>query len=92
MKVSDAAVWARWRETNMDFYGSACIRFAERWADLMEDALAWGESIAASAVRTSHEADTEAITGAQFGAACRVLYNSWAHGPELLAWAVANNR
>lgn len=91
MKIRDEDAWFAWRDGNTDSYGGACIAFAERWADRMEDALAWGEPIADSAERTSHEADTEGITGFMFGAACGVLLSCWAHADELRPWVDARS-
>lgn len=56
------------------------------WARLMEGEIAAGRSVAECAERTSHLADDEGITGAQFGFAVGVLVRVWKHGPDLGAW------
>lgn len=86
MKVKDETAWNAWRTNNTDPYGSAVIRYAERWADAMETAMASGETLAGCAKRTSHEADTEGITGFMYGAAVQTLATSWEHGEELRRW------
>ena len=86
MKISDESAWQSWVSNNQDPYGSGVIRYAERWADAMEAAMAAGESLADCAKRTSHEADTEGITGFMYGVAVQVLATSWALGEELRRW------
>lgn len=86
MKISDQAVWDEWVANNDDPYGSGVIRYAERWADAMEAAMAAGESLEDCAARTSHEADTEGITGFMYGASVQVLATSWEHGEQLRRW------
>lgn len=86
MKVKDAEVWQKWVESNQDAYGSAVIRYAERWADLMETRMAEGADLEAIAEETSREANTEGITGFMYGAAVSVLASSWEHGEDLRIW------
>jgi hypothetical protein len=67
MQIKDDAAWASWTDSNTDPYGKAVIDYAERWANLMEVGLAEGQSLADIAGPTSHEADTEGITGFMYG-------------------------
>ena len=71
---------------NKDFYGAGIFRYAENWADLMEKEMADGKDIIDIADRTSHEADTEGITGFMYGAAVAILSSCWAHGEKLRVW------
>jgi hypothetical protein len=86
MKISDQAAWQSWIDNNTDPYGKGVIDYAERWADLMEARLTQGQTITTMAASTSHEADTEGITGFMYGAAVSVLATSWEHGEELRRW------
>jgi hypothetical protein len=86
MKISNAEAWNEWVGANQDNYGSCVIRYAERWADLMEGRMEDGKALADIASDTSHEADTEGITGFMYGAAVSVLATSWKHGEELRRW------
>lgn len=95
MQVKDAAQWAERKKINADPYGTAILTYAERWADLMEAVIAeagpeavLGEVIVACADRTSHEADTEGITGYMYGAAVAELCADWGwvHGDILKKW------
>ena len=71
---------------NTDPYGGECFRFAEAWADLMEAALQRGETIEMMAKETSHEADTDGITGFMYGKAVSILSFAWKHGEALRIW------
>ena len=64
-------------------YGQAGYRFAQRWADAMELAMAHGDTVAACYEDAGHEADTEGITGFMYGCAVSVLANVWKHGENL---------
>jgi hypothetical protein len=86
MKIVDQEAWQSWVDNNQDPYGSGVIRYAERWADLIEAAMTNGESLEDVAKRTSHEADTEGITGFMYGAAVSVLTTVWEHGDRLRRW------
>jgi hypothetical protein len=76
----------KWVDANTDGYGSAVIRFAERWASLMEDELAKGFKLADFARQISHIADTEGISGFMYGAAVSFLSQTWEHGEDLRRW------
>ncbi len=87
MEIKDVEAWQLWRNSNKDDYGGEVIRYAEAWADLMEERLELGNSIENMWEDTSHEADTNGITGFMFGAAISVLLQSWIHGEELYSFA-----
>lgn len=86
MKIKSQEVFNKWKENNTDPYGSCIIRYAERWADMMEAEIDKGAKLEDIAERLSHEADTEGITGYMYGAAVHVLATSWEHGEELRVW------
>jgi len=75
-----------WYDQNDDSYGHRCFTYAEDWADLMEKHIADGETLALCAKPTSHEADTDGITGFMYGAAVSILSQFWEHGEELRRW------
>jgi len=78
--------WKMWSETNQDGYGKGIMTFAQNWAKLMQVEMASGKSLKDIASKTSHEADVEGITGYMYGAAVKVLADSWKHGEELRRW------
>lgn len=86
MKISSQESWDKWVANNTDGYGSAIIRYAEAWANLMEAKIAEGSQLEDIAQETSHEADTEGITGYMYGAAVSVLASSWIYGEQLRLW------
>lgn len=58
-----------------DGYSFAAVQFMGRWADLMETEMASGAALPDIAERTSHQADTDLITGFQYGCAVSALPN-----------------
>lgn len=86
MQVKDQDAWNEWVTKNTDPYGRGVIVFAERWADLMEQKMAAGAALGDIAEQTSHEADTEGITGFMYGCAVQALAESWEHGEQLRRW------
>jgi len=78
--------YKEWRNKNTDSYGRACFDYAERWADLMEKEMAAGEKLEDIAKQTSHEANTEGITGFMYGAAVGILAEAWVYGEALRRW------
>lgn len=86
MEIRDKLRWGEYRADNHDPYGEAIINYAARWANLMEARMAAGDALEPIAKETSHEADTEGITGAMFGMAVLVLAECWAHGERLRKW------
>lgn len=75
-----------WKGKNTDPYGACVFRYAERWAEAMEAEMARGVELEAIAERTSHEADTEGVTGFMYGAAVSILAKVWEHGERLRRW------
>lgn len=78
--------WQEYVDANQEDYGRAVIEYAARWAALMESHLAVGEALEEFACATSHEADTEGITGFMYGAAITTLAECWRHGEALRRW------
>ena len=83
MKLADKSTWEEFVNTNRDFYGSGVIRYAERWANMMEKEMENGKNLADIARATSYMADTEGITGYMYGCAVSMLSLVWEHGKEL---------
>ncbi|AID17774.1 hypothetical protein JBP901_gp062 [Bacillus phage JBP901] len=86
MKVVDEKVYEDWKAKNTDGYGSGIFRYAEKWANMMEEGIEKGDRIRDIASKLSHDADTEGITGFMYGAAVSVLSQCWVHGEELKKW------
>lgn len=86
MRVVNREEYDDWKAKNTDGYGAAVFRFAERWADMMEAELAQDKKLIEIADATSHQADTEGITGFMYGAAVSILAKCWVHGEELRRW------
>lgn len=86
MKLTNKEGWGKAVAANTDPYGAAIMRYAERWADLMEKEMAQGKKLVDIAKSTSHAADAEGITGFMYGAAVSTLSQVWEHGDELRRW------
>jgi len=86
MKFTDEKAWERAVEINDAPYGKATIDYTRRWAELMEVKIGEGYALEEIARSTSHEADTEGITGFMYGAAVSTLAGCWKHGEELRRW------
>lgn len=86
MQIINQEVWNKGRSNNQDGYGKAIYDYAERWADLIEQAIAEGKKLQDVADELSHLADTEGITGFMYGAAVATLSHVWKHGEELRRW------
>lgn len=86
MKIKNQAFWEKGLASNTDPYGRRCFTYAEDWANLMEARMANGERIADMAEATSHEADTDGITGFMYGVAVSILSKVWEHGEALRLW------
>ena len=84
------APWSAAVQANMDGgYGEAVIRFAAKWANLMEARIATGADVATAAKETEREADSSdlgGITGFQYGIAISLLSSCWIHGEALRRW------
>ena len=85
MTLTNPDGWAKTVAANQDGYGAAALRYAERWALLMEAEIAAGKSLADCANATSQIADTEGITGFMHGCAVSILSQVWIHGAGLRA-------
>ena len=86
MKVKDIKVYEEWKANNTDPYSLAVFRYAERWADMMEERITNGEKIEDIAKELSFKADTEGITGFMYGCAVGILSKCWEYGEELRKW------
>lgn len=93
MEFSDKDTWNAGLENNKDGYGSAIYSFAESWAKLMQYEInrlgltnVNVSVLATFADHTSHEADTDGLTGFMYGAAVSVLSKTWKHGEALRKW------
>ena len=86
MEFVDKAVWNEGLANNTDPYGAAGYRYAEAWANKMEAAMEAGALLEDCAKQTSHDADTEGITGFMYGCAVAVLSRVWIHGEKLRRW------
>lgn len=87
MKVNDQVVYDNWKKNNQSSdYGMGVFRFVERWADKMEKAIEDGFILENVASSLSQEADTEGITGFQYGCAISILAQCWEYGERLRKW------
>ncbi len=86
MKVVDEKVYEDWKAKNTDGYGSGVFRYAEKWANMMEEAIENGAKLEDVAQKLSHDADTEGITGFMYGCAVSILSQCWVYGEELKVW------
>lgn len=88
MKLKDEDFWNTQVEVNTDPYGSAILKFAENWANLMEEKLAQGHALEDIAEELSFIASANAghITGFMYGAGVSILSACWEHGEQLRRW------
>jgi len=86
MTLKDEAGWYNTVTNNQDTYGAAIVRFAEKWAVLMEVEIASGKTVKECANATSRIADDEGITGFMYGCAVAILSKVWVHGEDLRRW------
>ena len=87
IKAGLEAEYAEYVKLNStDDYSKGVIDYTEAWAKLMEEKLAQGETIEGCADKTSHDADTEGITGFMYGCAVSLLASAWEHGEALRRW------
>lgn len=84
--MRDEALWNLGLKNNEDPYGRRVYEFAADWAALMEEKMREGAKLEDIAKATSHEADTDGITGYMYGAAVNVLSQVWEHGERLRRW------
>lgn len=83
--------YKEWYELNKDDYGRACLRYAERWVELLEKGIeltndSISNFICKNAGELSHTADVEGITGFMYGMAVNILSQIWEYGEELRNW------
>ena len=83
--------YKNWFDKNTDPYERACFTYAQRWAEMMEDAIENSTDepvkvIADNADRLSDKADIEEITGFMYGCAISILLHCWEYGEELREW------
>lgn len=69
-----------------DGYSYAVVKYMNKWAELMESKIDAGEQLENIANKTSHEADTEGITGFMYGCAVNALSQFWEYGDKLRKW------
>lgn len=86
MRIANEENWNKYVESNKDSYGSYVIRYAERWANMMEAEIDKGAKVKDIAKKTSDKADTEGITGFMYGCAVKILSDVWSYGEELRKW------
>lgn len=86
IELKDEVLWIDQKTVNSDCYGKAIMDYAERWALLMQLEIANGKEIKDIAGKTSHEADTDGLTGSMYGAAVMELSSCWKYGEELRKW------
>lgn len=84
--LKDAPEWEKAVSANTDPYGACAIRYAARWANLMEAGIASGARLEDVAKSASSEANKEGITGFMYGCAVSILSQVWVHGDELRRW------
>jgi len=83
MEFSDRASWDKVKSLNTDPYGAAAVRYAERWAKLMQAEMDSGKKLEDIIESTSYQADDEGMTGFMHGAARCILYKTWKYGKAL---------
>lgn len=86
MTFADETAWNDAAKRNDDPYGSAVMRFADRWARLMELRMSEGWKLEDTAKDAAHMADSEGITGFMYGCAVTILSKVWIHGEALRRW------
>lgn len=84
--MRDEAGWQKSLDANTDDYGAAGMRYADKWARIMEGRIAAGETLESCADAASHLADDEGITGFMYGCAVSLLGQCWIHGEALRRW------
>lgn len=86
LTLRDEEGWKKSVEANKDGYGAAVIRYAEKWARLMEGRMEHGDTLENCADEASSIADDEGITGFMYGCAVSILSQCWIHGEQLRLW------
>lgn len=86
LTLRNTPAWRSWVEKNQDPYGAACVRYADKWARIMEAEIARGVALVDCAERAASVADDEGITGFMYGCAVGMLAEAWVHGEQLRRW------
>ena len=89
MKIKKSAeqAYQKFVEINSDNgYSYSVVTYMNRWADLMEAEMRKGKSLPDIAEQTSHDANTDGITGFMYGCAVAALSGFWEYGEELRVW------
>ncbi len=85
--LRDKTAWDKAAAKNNDGgYGSAILRYTEKWARCMEARMSEGAKLEDVATECSHVADDEGITGFMYGCAVGLLAASWQYGEQLRRW------
>lgn len=87
MNILNQTKYDNWKKNQGGKYGLAVFRYAEQWANLMEEKIINGEKLENIANQSSHDADTEGISGYMYGAAVFVLSECWEYGEQLRRWS-----
>jgi len=80
ISLRDEALWNKSAKVNSDGYGSAVVRYAERWGRIMEGEIARGAKLEDCMEKAERLADTEGITGFMYGCAVSLLSATWIYG------------
>lgn len=86
LKNKDFGFWEKYAENNRDFYGSGVIRFAARWANMMEVEMIKGRKLSDIAEKTCRRADFEGVTVCMYAFAVSILSKAWKYGEEFRRW------
>lgn len=86
LKTGTETEYENYKSKNTDPYGGRVVSYTEDWANLMEARMANGEKLEDIADATSHEADTDGITGFMYGCAVSALAHFWEHGEAVRRW------
>jgi hypothetical protein len=93
IKAGLEADYTEYKRINADGgYSERVVSYGEDWVKLMEEYIAAApnepvaNTILLCAKETSHQADTDGITGFMYGAAVSGLAKFWEHGELLRRW------
>jgi len=86
MTLRDEDGWNKAIATSADRLDNEIIRFAERWARLMENQMIKGTALEACAEKSYLLANNNGITGFMRGRAVYILSQVWIHGEQLRRW------
>jgi hypothetical protein len=71
---------------NVHDYRSTVIRFAARWANMMESQMIKGKDLKDIAEETRHKADFEGISACMYEHSISILSEIWKYGGKLRRW------